>query len=335
MVQHATPALPLKEKVSPSGAVPEDVIGLLDVGRLGLVRVDPSGHVAAWNLGAADMLGWSEHDALGVEVSHIFSRRELISPDGSASWTASSQTRDGQTLELKVSMVPSPPSEGGAKCFLLADISESKFLERALLEAADREQRRIGQDLHDHLCQHLVGAAFSAKAQAGALDREGSPHASQLHDLARLINDAVMQVRDISRGLHPVELDSAGLMSALQELTHRVKNSVPCTFRCTRKVLVKDTLRALHVYRIAQEAVANALQHTKPRHILIVLSESGKSARLEVTDDGTEEGELTSDKYGTVAKTLQYRAQAINGSMSATFQRGHGTKLVCNFPKSS
>jgi len=243
-----------------------------------------------------------------------------------------SRTKAGKPLELKVCAGVAGP---GGQSFLLTDITETKFLERALLEAADREQRRIGQDLHDHLCQHLVGAAFSAKAEAGALDREASPHAAPLHDLARLINDAVKQVRELSRGLHPVEIDTAGLMSALQELTHRASVAVPCAFQCRRKVLVKDSQRALHAYRIAQEAVANALQQTRPRHIMVALSESGKSARLEVSDDGTEEGELTSDKNGTVAKTLQYRARAINGSMQATFQRGKGTKVVCIFPKSS
>ena len=72
--------------------------------------------------------------------------------------------------------------------------------------------------MHDYLCQHILGAAFAVKALAGDLDREGSRHAGQLHDLARLVNEAVTQVRDISRGLHPVELESGGLPAALQGL---------------------------------------------------------------------------------------------------------------------
>ncbi len=334
MTEDKTPVLPLTRTDAgrPGSGVSSDLADLLDVAGLAVVRVDSEGRIRGWSAGACKLLGWAEEEAVGGSLWQIFGAEGLGSPQVGTCWTLASRTKEGKAVEMKV--CAGRESKGGTS-FLLTDITETKFLERALLEAADREQRRIGQDLHDHLCQHLVGAAFSAKAEAGALDREASPHAAPLHDLARLINDAVKQVREISRGLHPVELDSAGLMSALQELTHRASVSVPCAFRCSRKVLVKDAHRALHAYRIAQEAVANALQQTRPKHIMVTLSESGKSARLEVSDDGTEEGELTGDRNGTVAKTLQYRARAIEGSMKATFQRGKGTKVVCIFPKSS
>ena len=210
-------------------------------------------------------------------------------------------------------------------------LEEKKFLERALLEAAEREQRRIGQELHDHLCQYLLGAAFAAKALAGAMDREKSRLAPQLHDLARLINDAVFQVRDISRGLHPVELDAAGLMSALQELANRAGHSVPCEFCCNADVLVKDPAVALNAYRIAQEAVSSALQNA-PRKISLTLSRRGDLICLHVADDGKLQGELTADPAGTAAKTLQYRAQAMGGELTMAFDPDSGTSVTCTFP---
>lgn len=210
-------------------------------------------------------------------------------------------------------------------------LEEKKFLERALLEAAEREQRRIGQELHDHLCQHLLGAAFAAKALAGAMDREQSLLAPQLHDLARLINDAVTQVRDISRGLHPVELDAAGLMSALQELANRAGHSVPCEFCCTANVLVKDPAVALNAYRIAQEAVSSALSSGATK-ILLSLKRKGVSICLQISDDGRTEGELTSDPGGTTARTLHYRSQAMAGTLTMVFQPAGGTTVTCIFP---
>ena len=201
----------------------------------------------------------------------------------------------------------------------------------ALLEAAEREQRRIGQELHDHLCQHLLGAAFAAKALAGAMDREQSRLAPQLHDLARLINDAVTQVRDISRGLHPVELDSAGLLSALRELANRASHSVSCTFRCGKDVPVNDPATALNAYRIAQEAVACALQ-TGAAKILLALTRKGDSICLRITDDGRIEGPLTADSSGTVARTLYYRSQAMGGELTMLFNPGAGTSVTCIFP---
>lgn len=116
-------------------------------------------------------------------------------------------------------------------------------------DAAEREQWRIGQDLHDYLCQRLLGASFGAKALAGALDRESSPHAGNLHELARLINDSVLQVREISRGLHPVEFNSAGLMLALEELANRATRVTPCSFRCDRQMLVRSQDAAVNAYR--------------------------------------------------------------------------------------
>ena len=221
----------------------------------------------------------------------------------------------------------SPPSEEVFSELL----EEKKFLERALLEAAEREQRRIGQELHDHLCQHLLGAAFAAKALAGAMDREKSRLAPQLHDLARLINDAVTQVRDISRGLHPVELDAAGLMSALQELANRAGHSVPCEFCCNADVLVKNPAVALNAYRIAQEAVASALQSGAAR-ISLSLKRKGGSICLQISDDGKSEGELTADPSGTTARVLHYRSQAMAGELTMVFKPEDGTSVTCIFP---
>ncbi len=210
-------------------------------------------------------------------------------------------------------------------------LEEKKFLERALLEAAEREQRRIGQELHDHLCQYLLGAAFAAKALAGAMDREKSRLAPQLHDLARLINDAVSQVRDISRGLHPVELDAAGLMSALQELANRAGHSVPCEFCCNADVLVKDPAVALNAYRIAQEAVSSAMQSGAAR-IFLTLKRKGGSICLQISDDGRNERELTADPSGTAARILHYRSQAMAGELTMVFKPDGGTSVTCIFP---
>ena len=218
---------------------------------------------------------------------------------------------------------------------MIRDVTELKFLEHAFLDAAEREQRRIGREMHDHLCQHILGAAFAVKALAGDLDREGSRHAGQLHDLARLVNEAVSQVRDISRDLHPVELDFGGLSTALRGLAGRVSHTVPCEFSCEENASVETSDPALHAYRIAQEAVVHALQETGATKISIRLSERGGSIRLEIADDGTKEGPLTTDPNHLASKTLRYRAQAIRGQLRFKFQSRVGTHITCTFPHAS
>ena len=227
------------------------------------------------------------------------------------------------------------PVKFSVTLLMIRDVTELKFLEHAFLDAADREQRRIGQEMHDHLCQHILGAAFAVKALAGDLDREGSRHARQLHDLARLVNEAVTQVRDISRGLHPVELESGGLPTAIRGLAGRVSHMVPCEFRCQEDASIENSDPALHAYRIAQEAVVHALHETGATKISIRLSEKDGSIRLEIADDGAKEGPLTIDPNHLASKTLRYRAQAIHGDLRVKFRSRIGTNVTCTFPHTS
>ncbi len=154
-----------------------------------------------------------------------------------------------------------------------------------------------------------------------------------MHDLARLINDSVTQARDISRGLHPVELDSAGLMSALQELCARAGHSVRCEFRCKANILVENSISARNAYRIAQEAVTTAIQQSKATHITITLSERNDFICLEIVDDGRSEGEFTREPYGTAVRTLRYRAQAMAAKSTSTTiqQRQQGDVYLSKF----
>ncbi len=313
------------------------LLSLLQSSSLACILMDRSRNIQSWNAGAEALLGWKTEEVLDRPLSHL-----LADDSGENQLDRITATRadlclrkkNGESLEVQISSSKLPASSLMKAGFilLLQDITEKKFLEGALLEASEREQRRIGQELHNHLCQHLVGAAFSAKALAGALDRDHSSHAPQLHELARLINDAVTQVRDVSRGLHPVELDAAGLMSALQELANRVAQMTPCSFQCDRHVLVKNTIAALNAYRIAQETVTAALQKSGPKKIEITLSQSGNSICMAISVDGKQESELTANPAGIAAKTLHYRAQAMQGTLSLEFNPDRGTRVTCVFP---
>lgn len=311
------------ERMKHTGGGPDAVLSLLKEASLGCVTVDEAGKVEDWNEAAERMFGWKAGEMTGRSLSQVFGPEDGSNLTG----LVAARTKDGGSL--KVEMWSAPHPNGMSRILLLQDVTEKKFLEKALLDAAEREQRRIGQELHDGLCQHLLGAAFSAKALAGALDREQSKQAPQLHDLARLINDAVSQVRDVSRGLHPVEQDAAGLMSALQELAGRSKQQV--TFECDKRVLVSDASKARNAYRLAYEAVT-ALQQAGPQKIAMSLGEQNGSVCLRLEGDGEKESELTSNPAGVAARILHYRAQALRGSVSLDFDPEHGTHVICEFP---
>lgn len=315
----------------PNGGREHELQLLLDALPIGHLAVDRENLIRQWSDGAAAIFGWNANEVMGQPIQKLVDwNRQIGNASGPAmEQEAETSRKSGEPVELKLLHLGDASAE---TLILAADITEQKFLERALLEATEREQRRIGQELHDHLCQHLLGAAFAAKALAGALDRDGSRHAAALHDLARLINDSVTQARDISRGLHPVELDSAGLMSALQELATRASHSVRCEFHCKSSILVENSVSARNAYRIAQEAVTTAIQQSRPSCITINLSKKNDSICLEILDDGKSESELTREPYGTSVRTLRYRAQAMGGKVDFQFHPGSGTRVICTFP---
>lgn len=224
-------------------------------------------------------------------------------------------------------VAPGPRSASGQR---ENERREGDFGPRALVEVLERERRAIGRELHDNLCQHLLGAAFSAKALASILEREKSTHAVKLHDLARLINDAVIEARWVSRSLLPG--DGQCLSNALEELAQHAGRNAACSYQSEGDVSIDDPATAVNAYRIAQEAVAAALQQTGAQNIEITLVQSGNSITLHVQDDGQEEGDLTSDPSGVAAKMLRCRARAIHGTISLDFHPGEGTRVSCLFP---
>ncbi|HEY5705514.1 MAG TPA: histidine kinase [Terrimicrobiaceae bacterium] len=311
---------------------------LLEVSGIAVITLNSAREITSWSAAAERIFGWNQKETMGRRMS------SLLAPDGSVEgflasvpdsqgkhFESACRTKKGQTVLAEIWSHTIPASDS-RQLLLIRDVTELKFLQHAFLDAAEREQRRIGREMHDYLCQHILGAAFAVKALASDLDREGSRHAGELHNLARLVNEAVTQVRDISRGLHPVELDFGGLPAALQGLASRVSHAVPCEFHCDDNAPVGTSDPVLHAYRIAQEAVTHALEETGATKISIRLSEKDGSMRLDIADDGTKEGPLTNDPDHLSSKTLRYRAQAIHGRLRVKFHRRVGTHVTCTFP---
>jgi PAS domain S-box-containing protein len=313
---------------------------LLDAGGIALVEVDPSRLVSRWSAAAGRIFGWEERQVIGRRVSFLAADKTLedclatVSHDGVSQFEVPCKTKDGRSVPVEISALQVHP-ETRRLLLAISDVSESRFLEHAFLDAADREQRHIAKEMHDHLCQQILGAAFAVKALASDLGREGSRHAEQLHELARMVNETVTHVRDISRSLHPVELDAGELRSAIQGLCERMKNTLACKFRCSQDVPVTVPDSALHAYRIIQETILHALHHTGATKVSIQLSAKGGLFRIEISDNGANEGPLTADPNHFASKTLRYRAKAIRGRLRLRFQGGAGTNVACTFPQTS
>jgi signal transduction histidine kinase len=219
------------------------------------------------------------------------------------------------------------------------DVTESKRLERTILDISGREQRRIGQDLHDGLGQHLTGVAFMSKVLEQKLREKELPEAAEAAKIVALVNQAIDKTRELSHGLLPVLSDARGLMAALERLAFQVEDlfQVSCAFECDRPVLIRESGIATHLYHIAQEAVNNALKHGHPQHIAIRLT-GGDGPCLWVEDDGvglTESRTCGRPGQGMGLLIMTYRAKMIGGSLEVRPSQAGGVLVCCTFPVSS
>lgn len=215
-------------------------------------------------------------------------------------------------------------------------------LQREVLEVTENERRRIGQDLHDGLGQHLTGIAFlskslqqrlSAKATGGAAVT--AAEAKEAADIAAFVQSAIVQSRALARGLHPVESVPTGLMAALAELATRTEAvyRLSCTFDCECPVPIQDDAVANNLYRIAQEAVTNATKYASARAIHIRLSIApGCAVTLVVSDDGVGIPPAAERGAGMGLRIMRYRAEMIGGTLSVSRRPEGGTFVQCIIP---
>lgn len=171
---------------------------------------------------------------------------------------------------------------------LTEEMAERERLERELLEISEREQRRIGHDLHDSLCQHLTGAALAGQVLGEKLTARNLPEANDAGKVVELVEEGIALSRKLAKGLHPIEMEADGLMQALEELaaTNAELFKVSCTFECDSPVLIRDPAVSGHLYRITQEAVSNAVKHGKAKNISVALETIDDGISLRVKDDG-------------------------------------------------
>jgi PAS domain S-box-containing protein len=215
------------------------------------------------------------------------------------------------------------------------DVTDRRRLEREILEISDREQARIGQDLHDGLCQQLVSLGFDNHSLEQQLAARELPETAAAEKMGRVLDDAITEARALSRGLFPVQLEADGLSLALQQLAAGTcaRTKINCRMECPQPVLVRDNAVATHLYRIAQEAVNNAVKHSRAGSILIQLKASHSRVELKVRDDGIGIPVAPDSTRGMGLHIMNYRAQAIGGALNIEPAPKHGTIVSCSVPQ--
>jgi len=234
---------------------------------------------------------------------------------------------------VSLSISPVMDAEGnviGASA-IARDVTEQRRLQREVLEIAAQEQRRIGQDLHDGTGQELTGLAMMAERLAGELDAKQLPQSKTAAKIVDGLEEALSHVRALAKGLVPVEVDAEGLMIALSELASRTSDlhAVHCTFECDEPVCILDNQTAMHLYRLSQEAVNNAVKHARGRNIRISLADDGDLVTLTIADDGRGFSTSREPTAGSGLRIMRYRAELIGATLSVTRALPQGTVVTC------
>ena len=247
---------------------------------------------------------------------------EWISPQGQSyqTWAYPFSDMDGSIVALMIGL----------------DVTQRKVLEKQVIDASEIERRNIGRDLHDSLGQELTGLGLLVESLVKEV-AESEPEKAVLGEqIVKLIRYAVSQVRSMSKGLDPISFRGGGLAAGLRDLAEGVRkqSGVECEFRCNDGVSVEDEAAATHLYRIAQEAVNNAVKHADACLITICLANDESGIRLIVADDGRGlPGSAKDGNAGMGMRTMRYRASVLGGTLDVAADAG-GTRVTCFIPAS-
>ncbi len=242
--------------------------------------------------------------------------------------------KDVNFIEFVPTMVRRALSQLDKEQRLAAAEEDRHRLEQEILQISEREQQRIGRDLHDDLGQQLAGLSIMASVLTRTLAGNAAPEAPAAAKISELLKKAVAMTRSLARGLHPVAPEPDGLASALHDLAARVSGlfHIDCQFDCAAAIQMNDNTAATHLYRIAQEAVSNAVKHGHAQHVRIGLSSDTASLTLTVKDDGCGISAPEPQQQGMGLRIMHYRAGMIGARVSIAKQETGGTCVTCTLP---
>ncbi|MEI8340306.1 MAG: sensor histidine kinase [Verrucomicrobiota bacterium] len=213
----------------------------------------------------------------------------------------------------------------------IALLERSRSLEEEIINISEREQQRIGRDLHDELGQRLVALGFAADALKSELEFESPRGARAAEQISDQLHTAIIRARNLARGLSPVDQDDGGLESALEQLANSTSrlSGISCSFICDGPVVIPDNTHAVHLYRIAQEALNNAMKHGRAKEVVIALEATECGLSLRVSDDGGGIDSSSTEPKGMGQSIMRYRARIIGATLAIQPNLPNGTVMTC------
>ncbi len=324
-------------------------LAILDTAVDGIITIDTKGQITLFNQAAQHIFGYAEEEVLGKNISMLMPepyRREHNSYMHNYKATGTKKIigsgremtglrKDGKTFPLYLAV--SEIYIGNVRHFtgIVRDISDQRRLEQEVLKISDHERRRIGQDLHDGLGQMLTGIGLMSQSLRKKLEREHSGLADQAAEITRLIREADEYAKNLSRGLLPVDFEVRGLVTSMERLAANAERlfGISCTFREENPPVFHDSSVVEHLFRIAQEAISNAVKHGRASKVSLELYSNEEFASLRVFDNGKGFAGNWHDKKGSGMDIMQFRAQLIGANLDVRNMEDGGAELYCILPR--
>lgn len=340
------------------------------VTRYAIFMLNPSGIIVTWNRGILDLLGYDRDEIVGRSGSVVFNHTDRASGafktelatakrKGESIFERSNLRKDGTEIRVHDTVTSIRTSAGlllgfakvtrrtdlpagssvdpdgtelaNALASLQLEVEHRRRLEAQLLTAVEEERERLGRDLHDDLSQRLAAIALMIESLRKEIKRDSGANEKKASHIGRLLADTIAVARNLSRGLHPITLTTQGLPTALIELAERVPKEVKFHWPSSKKLSLDPSV-ALHLYRIAEEAVGNSLKHSEADEIDITLQLVPKrKVTLSIADNG--KGLVRAARAdGMGLQNMKYRAGVVGGTLRIDTALGRGTTVTCTAP---
>jgi two-component system, LuxR family, sensor kinase FixL len=299
---------------------------------IGILLVDDKGSIVHLNPKGQNVFGYSLDEVIGRPMEILLPERvRKMHEHHRAGFMATPKARamgegrylfglhkEGHEIPVEIGLVPLKTPEGMMVLATILDITavaEKKQLEQELLHVIELEQKRIGQDLHDSLGQQLLAISFLCNVLKKKLAAGTMPDASEAAHIEDLLGEAKQNVRKLTRGLYAGDLETRGLGACLKDMTEHMQemSSLACAFEGDATLMVPDRAQSENLFRMAQEALNNAIKHSFAKKIVVSLHVQDQKLTLTVRDDGIGFSQAKTQEKGLGMRSMLYRANAIGG----------------------
>jgi two-component system CheB/CheR fusion protein len=310
-----------------------------------IILAGTDGVIQFVNPATEHLFGYRKRELIGEKVNVLMPREHSIAHDGyiqkylhtgiptiiGTGRQLTAIRKDGSRFPIYLSIGDIKTRHSRLFAGVIMDISEQQQLQKEILEISVKEQRRIGQELHDGLGQQLTGLGLLATS---LLNKASKPEHELASKLASGLQEAISQVRALSRGLVPVDIDTEGFMNSLEKLIEeiRLQTNLDIQLKILDRIHIADNTTAMHLYRIVQEALNNAIKHAEASQISIGLGVEGARGCFLISDDGKGLQTSAKDSSGLGLRIMKHRCGLIDAELEIESSPEDGTRIKCYFP---